>query len=100
MRLVVAVGLVSVAIAIAALDSYISLHTGLNPIIAFAAFFFWLVVCGFCLRLALAENSWKMLVLPSALLLLTCLVFAYRLQQQRQQYAEKNGSPRRYYKLD
>ena len=84
-------------IVVALAGTYVSLHTGMHPLLAFGNLLLWMLVAGFGLRAALHSKAiWRQLV-PVLVLLGSYAYHAYAFRMLREQYFEKHGYPRRYF---
>ncbi|MDO7847495.1 hypothetical protein Q5H92_14080 [Hymenobacter sp. M29] len=92
--------MVTLALVLAVLGTYVSLITGLWPAMAFAALAVWLFLAIVCLRSALVGHTWWRVLLPGFFLLLTFLVYGYGLQYLAKKRYKTEGYPRRYYSWD
>ena len=77
--------------------TYVSLHTGMHPLLALGSLLVWILLAGFGLRAALRSKVlWRQLV-PALMLLSSYAYHAYAFRMLREQYIEKHGYPRRYF---
>ena len=100
MKLLYAGVVMALALMLALSGTYVSLHTGLWPLLIIAGLILWLGAAVVCLRATLTGEAHWRLLLPVFLLLLTYLAYGYGLQYLMQEHYKRVGFPHRYYSRD
>ena len=85
---------------VVAMGTWVSLHTGLYPLLAIGMLLLWTFIVLIGLRAAISgQETWRKL-LPVFLFVGTLLVYQYAFRALEKNYYDTYGPPRRYYSWD
>ncbi len=97
MRLILTAVLLGFTWLVAAWGSYVSLLSGLPPVLALLNVLFWTGLVTWAFRVSVKTDALWRRMLPAALLTLSVVAYQYAFRHLKARYLETQGPPRRYY---